>query len=66
MINKEFKNRFKSFLWRLSAIVAVAVLEFVSDNIGLLSWSPQITGVIGLVVGEMTKYLNKKHQLKIQ
>jgi hypothetical protein len=38
----------------------VFALEWVSGNIGLLELSPQITLVLGLMAGELSKYLNTK------
>lgn len=51
-------KRFKSFLWRLGAIVAVALLSFLAENLGLFGLSPQVQLVLGLVLGEVTKALN--------
>lgn len=51
-------NRLKSFAWRLGAIITVAVLSFLAENIGLFGLSPQIQVVLGLILGEITKALN--------
>lgn len=57
--NKEILiKRAKSFVWRLGGIVGVAVLGFVGDNLSLFSFHPQVVIVLGLLVGELTKYLN--------
>ena len=52
------QKRTKSFAWRLSGMVAVAVLAFLSENILLLGWPVWIVGILSLVAGEVTKYLN--------
>lgn len=58
-MNKEILiKRLKSFTWRLGGIVLAALLGFVAENIGLFGLSPEVTVVLGLVIGELTKYLN--------
>jgi hypothetical protein len=56
----QFIKRAKSFAWRLGMVTLVFVLEWVSGNIGLLELSPQVTVVLGLMAGELSKYLNSK------
>lgn len=53
------KKRLKSFFWRLSGMVVVAVLAFVIDNATLLEIPPYLVVILGLILGEVTKYLNK-------
>ena len=57
-------KRLKSFAWRLGSVIAIAGLNFVIENIaglGLPVWS---IGIIGLALGEITKYLNRKKVVK--
>lgn len=59
MINKEvFNHRLKSFLWRLGGIILAYVLAFASENIGLFDLPIWTITIIGLIIGEITKYLN--------
>lgn len=51
-------KRFKSLLWRLGAMIGVALVAFVLNNINLVSLPDWIIVVVGLVGGEITKYLN--------
>lgn len=51
-------KRFKSFLWRLGAVVAVALISFLAENIGLFGLPLQAQVIAGLVLGEITKALN--------
>lgn len=51
-------KRFKSFVWRLGGMVAVAVLNFVGGQLGLFNMPPEVVGVVALVIGEITKYIN--------
>ena len=64
-MNETLKKRIKSFLWRLGALVLVAVLGFILDILPELGLPEVVAGVIVLVIGECTKYLNKRHQLKV-
>ena len=57
--NKEiFINRAKSFAWRLGAVVVVALLSFTAESLGLFGLSAQTEVVLGLILGEITKYIN--------
>jgi hypothetical protein len=58
-MNAQLKKRLKSFSWRLGGMVVVAVLAFVVDNATLLEIPPYLVVVLGLILGEVTKYLNK-------
>lgn len=53
-------NRLKSFAWRLGMMTAAAVVAFVLENLELLELNPQVTVVVGLVLGEVSKYLNTR------
>ncbi len=52
------KTRIKSFAWRLSVYIGVAVVGFLGQNSGLFISDPTIVAVIALVCGEITKFLN--------
>ena len=54
------KKRFFSFVWRGGVIVAVAGLNFLLDNVGLFEFNPQVVVFAGLVISEITKWLNTK------
>jgi hypothetical protein len=60
MDKKELIKRAKSFAWRLGGMVAIAILAFLADNIGLFGLSPQVQVVLGLILGEVTKHLNSQ------
>jgi hypothetical protein len=52
-------KRFKSLAWRLGAIIAVFVITaFQEEIMPLLGLSDSVKVVLGLVLGEVTKYLN--------
>ena len=54
------KKRFKSLLWRLGGMIVAVVLNWLTTNIGLFNLPMWATGMVGLVIGEVTKMLNKK------
>ena len=54
------KNRFKSFAWRTGIMVAVALVNFALANLSDFSLSPEVTVLVGLVLGEVSKYLNRE------
>ena len=51
-------KRFKSFLWRLLGMIISAFLAWVLDTLQVLNFSPEIVAIVGLIIGEITKYLN--------
>jgi len=58
-------KRIKSFAWRLGAYVAVSALGFIVDNLAGFGVPQNIIVIVALIVGEITKYLNNKFQLKV-
>ena len=60
-MNKEvLMPRIKSFSWRLGGMVAVAVLSFGIENASELNIPSYGVVVAGLLMGELTKWLNTK------
>lgn len=51
-------KRIKSFLWRAGAMLAALVVGFALDNLTQLQLSPQVTVLVGLILGEISKWLN--------
>jgi len=63
-MNIELKNRILSFVWRFGAYIVVAALGFLLESISALNLVPEVYAVIALIVGELTKFLNNKYNLK--
>ena len=56
---EQIVKRLKSLGWRLGAIIAVFVLTaFQEEILPLLEFSDSVKVVLGLMLGEVTKYLN--------
>jgi len=53
-----FVKRFKSFLWRTGMLFAAVSVDFLLENLGLFDIPAEVTVVFGLVLGEVSKYLN--------
>lgn len=51
-------NRFKSLVWRLSIMVIVALVNYVTANYTGFGLSPELTVLVGLLAGEISKFLN--------
>jgi len=59
--NKEILiKRFKSLFWRISMMALVALVDFISQSLGLFNLPPGVVTVLGLALGEVSKILNKK------
>ncbi|KKM63132.1 hypothetical protein LCGC14_1514550 [marine sediment metagenome] len=59
-MNKQLVKRIKSLLWRAAMMGIAAFVLILSDGITGLGLNPLIVGVLGLVFGEISKYLNKQ------
>lgn len=59
-MSKALVNRAKSLAWRTSIMVLAVVLSFVADNAAELQIPPYVVVFIGLLGGELSKYINKK------
>lgn len=58
MIETQFVKRLKSFVWRLAMVGVAAAFAWAADNVGLLQLTPMQTTFLGLIFGEVSKYLN--------
>lgn len=57
-MNEVFIKRFKSFAWRLSMMIIVVLADFVSQNLIGFGLPAYATITLGLVAGEVSKFLN--------
>jgi hypothetical protein len=51
-------SRFKSFYWRTGMMIVAAVVAFLVENVSAFNLPPEVTVVVGLILGEVSKYLN--------
>ncbi|MEK9694523.1 MAG: hypothetical protein VW270_02100 [Candidatus Poseidoniales archaeon] len=58
MIENQFVKRLKSFGWRFAMVAVAAAFAWAAENVGLLELTPMQTTFLGLVLGEISKYLN--------
>jgi len=56
-------KRLKSFTWRLAMAVIAFGVAWMAENIGLLELPLQATIVLGLILGEVSKYLNTPEKI---
>jgi hypothetical protein len=54
------KNRIKSLLWRIGMMIVAVIVSAFLANIDILNpyISPAFVGVLGLILGEISKALN--------
>ena len=53
-------KRIKSFLWRGAMVGLAFMFAWLAENVGLLEVDATITTILGLVLGEVSKWLNTK------
>jgi len=63
MQKAELIKRAKSFGWRTAVMVLIALLNWLMENIGLFGLPVWAVGLIGLLAGEGTKWLNNNSAL---
>lgn len=52
------QNRIKSFIWRSGMMTLAFLVTALAENLGILELNPTATMVLGLILGEVSKYLN--------
>lgn len=57
-------KRLKALGWSLGTMVAVAVLDWLADNLGLFNLPNEVTVILGLILAQITKALNNYKQGK--
>lgn len=57
-LKEKLISRIKSFAWRIGMMTVAFVIAIILENVNLLHLSPAITGVIGLALGEVSKFVN--------
>jgi hypothetical protein len=60
-MNEELKHRLKSFLWRTAMLMIALFLTELGNNIGLFELDEMPRLLLGLMAGELSKYLNNKY-----
>jgi len=51
-------KRSKSFLWRIGMLAVAGAVDFAAVNLDLFDLPPVTVVIAGLVLGEISKYLN--------
>lgn len=51
-------NRFKSFYWRSGMMFLATFIGMVGESLTGTGLSPQVVVVLGLILGEVSKFLN--------
>lgn len=59
-MNNQFKTRLQSFAWRLGMMILAIIVDQVARNLSLFAIPAEFTVVIGLVLGEVSKYLHNQ------
>lgn len=59
-MSEQLKSRMYSLLWRTGGMISVVVLSFLIENSSELQLPSYLVVFAGLLVGEITKYLNAK------
>jgi len=62
-MNEQLLKRLKSFGWRTLCVAIIAVIGYATDNLGLFEIPVWLQGIIGLGLGEITKWFNSNTAL---
>lgn len=56
----DFTKRLKSLVWRTAMLGIAFILSQIVEGLSTLQLDPSVTVFLGLVLGEISKYLNQK------
>jgi hypothetical protein len=56
-------KRLKSLAWRVGMMAVAGIIQIVLDNLASFELSPTVTVLIGLALGEVSKYLNTSREV---
>lgn len=59
-IKTQFIKRLKSFGWRIAMMFAAFIVTFAINNLASFNLSGEVAVVAGLILGEVSKFLNTK------
>ena len=57
-MNDALKNRLKGFLWHGGMMLLAVAVDYTLKNLASLELGTTITVILGLVLGQVSKYLN--------
>lgn len=63
MFNEDLKKRLLSFLWRTSVMILLLVIAEFTKILPTLGLSEIATVVIGLILNEVSKFINSKYSV---
>ena len=61
---KMMEKRIKSFLWRVAMVGLAAIIDFLLNSLMNVEIPNQYVVLAGLVLGEISKWLNNKYKYK--
>ena len=64
MDKEQLKKRGQSLLWRVGMMALALSVNWAMENLGLFGLPNQAVVVLGLVLGEVSKWLNTKNSVK--
>lgn len=56
-MNEQLQKRLTSFAWRLGMMLLAVTVDFTAQNLGIFEMSPTVVTVLGLVLGEVSKFI---------
>lgn len=59
-LKAQFIKRLKSFGWRILMMFGAFVVTFIINNLASFNLSGEVAVVAGLILGEISKFLNTK------
>ena len=59
-MNEQLTKRLKAFGWGMGTMLAAAIVDYTAANIGMFDMPEVAVVVLGLVLREITKFLNTK------
>jgi hypothetical protein len=64
-MKQEYLNRIRSLAWRALMMALAVFLQYLALHIAELNISGSITVIVGLILGEISKFLNIKYGFQV-
>jgi hypothetical protein len=60
----EYKNRLKALVWSIGMMILAVVIDWAIKNITMFNIPTEYTVLLGLVLAQISKYLNNEYQYR--
>jgi hypothetical protein len=60
LFSDELKKRYAAFAWQTGMMILAVIIDQLLANLGMFSLPDEATVILGLVLGQVSKYIHNK------